>query len=287
MSGGAKRLVASVVVKVAAEHAEGPLWDTRDDSLIWVDQYRGIVRRARFSPYGALVEDEPFELGVTVGAIVPDAAHGWLLAAGDGFHRLSEDGVLTSIVDVLPGDGIRRRMNDGKLDPLGRFWAGSMAHAKTPGAGALYRLEGERARLMLDDVTISNGLSWTPDGGTMFYIDTPTQAVRRFVVGPTGLSGGDVIVRISQEQGAPDGMCIDGDGCFWVALWGGGAVHRFSPDGELLARVEVDAAQVSSCCLGGTDGATLFITTSAEGYDADALARDPHAGQIFGVSISV
>lgn len=276
-------LRAEVVVEAAAEHAEGPLWDARDGALVWVDQYRGIVRRATLSPGGGLVEQEPFVLGMPIGAIVPapDGDDGWLVAAGRGFHHLGRDGGLTPIADVLPEDGVRRRMNDGKLDRFGRFWAGSMAFDKTPGAGALYRLDGDRPRLMLDGVTISNGLAWTPDGGTLFYIDTPTQSVRRFTVRADGLEAGQTVIRIPAEQGAPDGMCIDDEGCLWVALWGGSAVQRYSAEGRLLARVEVAAAQVSSCCLGGRDGATLYITTSAEGYDDRALERDPNAGKMF------
>ncbi len=279
-------LRAEIVVEAAAEHAEGPLWDAYDDTLIWVDQYRGIVRRARSSSGGVLVEQEPFRLGMPVGAIVPAGSgdDGWLVAAGRGFHHLDRDGILTPIVDVLPDDGVRRRMNDGKLDPRGRFWAGSMAFDKTPGAGALYRLDGDHPVLMLDGVTISNGLAWTPEGDTLFYIDTPTQTVRRFTVGADRLEGGEVVVSIPPGQGAPDGMCIDDRGCLWVALWGGGAVQRYTADGRLLARVEVAAAQVSSCCFGGTDGTTLFITTSAEGYDRAALRRDPNAGKIFAVT---
>ncbi|WP_258046221.1 SMP-30/gluconolactonase/LRE family protein [Leifsonia shinshuensis] len=276
-------LQAEVAVEAAAEHAEGPLWDDRDGTLLWVDQYRGIVRRAKPTD-GALVEESPFDLGMAVGAIVPDRAStddGWLVAAGAGFHRLDRRGLLTPIADVLPADGLRRRMNDGKLDPLGRFWAGTMAYDKTPGAGALYRLDGDTPRLMLDGVTISNGLAWTPDGGALFYIDTPTRTVRRFTVDGDTLRDGEVVVRIPPEQGAPDGMCVDADGCLWVALWGGGAVHRYDTAGRLLARVEVAAAQVSSCCFGGPDGATLYITTSAEDYDTADLARDPNAGRIF------
>lgn len=277
-------LRAQIAVEAAAEHAEGPLWDDRDGTLLWVDQYRGVIRRARPTATGALVEEPPFELGMAVGAIVPDRAdedRGWLVAAGAGFHRLDRAGILTPIADVLPDDGVRRRMNDGKLDPLGRFWAGTMAYDMTPGAGALYRLDGDRPRLMLDGVTISNGLAWTPDGGTLFYIDTPTRTVRRFTVTDAGLGDGEVVIRIPPEQGAPDGMCVDADGCLWVALWGGGAVQRYDTGGRLLARVEVAAAQVSSCCFGGPDLATLYITTSAEGYDEAALQRDPHAGRIF------
>ncbi|WP_431278578.1 SMP-30/gluconolactonase/LRE family protein [Leifsonia poae] len=272
---------ASVAVDRAAEHAEGPIWDGRDETLMWVDQYRGIVRRARVSESGRLRELDRFDLGMTVGAIAPSSDGGWIVAAGDGFHSLARDGSVHPIADVLPATGPRRRMNDGKADPLGRFWAGSMAYAKDPGAGALYRLDHGEAREVLSGVTISNGLAWADDGATMYYIDTPTQTIMRYVVTDHGVDEGSTVVRIAEADGAPDGMCIDGDGYLWVALWGGRAVHRYDPDGVLVERVSVDAQQVSSCCFGGPDGSTLYITTSQEGYGPAQQVADPLAGMIF------
>ena len=273
---------ATIAIDTPAEHAEGPMWDARDDTLVWIDQYRGLVRRAILTLDGGVTELPPLDLGMPIGAIVP-ARSGYIVAAGSGFHRLLPDGTLATICDVLPSSGPKRRMNDGKCDASGRFWAGSMAFSKEPGAGSLYRLDSGRVTTVLTGLTISNGLAWTPDGGTMYFIDTPTQTVQRFTVTASGVDGGDVVVRIPVAQGAPDGMCIDAEGNLWVALWGGGAVQRYSPDGRLLERVEVDAAQVSSCCFGGRDGSTLYITTSGEGYGADDFARDPHAGKVFAV----
>jgi sugar lactone lactonase YvrE len=274
---------ATVVVDRAAEHAEGPLWDGRDDTLLWVDQYRGLIRRAQFSSHGEAIELPSFDVGMAIGAIVPSTGGGWAIAAGDGFHLLDRNGTVRPIVDVLPSTGPRQRMNDGKADPAGRFWAGSMAYSKDPGVAALYRLSGGTVERMLSGLTISNGLAWNDTGDTMYFIDTPTQTVRRYGVTADGVEEQAVVVRIPESEGAPDGMSMDRDGCLWVALWGGNAVHRYSPHGELLERVVVDAVQVSSCCFGGSDGSTLFITTSGEDYGPAELAADPHAGKIFAV----
>lgn len=274
------RYEAEVLTDEVSEHAEGPLWNVERQTLIWVDQYRGLVRE--FLPEGGNPGIQNiWDVGMAVGAVVPREAGGWMIAAGEGFHRLDDDGGLTPVADVLPDDGERRRMNDGKCDPLGRFWAGSMAYSKATGAGSLYRLDSGGAQEVLEDVTISNGLAWDPSGETLFFIDTPLQSVRRFRVTPDGLLDPQVVVDIPASDGAPDGMSRDRDGNFWVALWGGGAVHRYSPSGRLLQRVEVAARQVSSCCFGGPDLSTLFITTSQEGYSASDIEADPNAGKIF------
>jgi len=160
-----------------------------------------------------------------------------------------------------------------------------MAWAKTSGAGSLYRLDPDlEVTVVLTGVTISNGLAWAADSETLYYIDTPTRRVDRFRVSADGgLADRTPVVIV--DRGFPDGMCIDDDGCLWVALWGGHAVHRYAPTGELLAAVDVDAPQVSSCCLGGADGRTLFITTSQEGMDVTRRALHPQSGRVFCVEV--
>jgi sugar lactone lactonase YvrE len=180
-------------------------------------------------------------------------------------------------------------MNDGKCDAQGRFWAGSMSEDEVTGAATLYRLDPDLTLTpVLRDVTISNGLAWSADGRTFFYADTPTQRVDAFTVTDEGtLTDRRTVVRLPDGAGLPDGMCIDTEGALWVALWGGHAVRRYAPTGELLAVVEVDAAQVSSCCFGGPALDTLFITTSQEGMDGAARAADPNAGRLFAAAVGV
>jgi sugar lactone lactonase YvrE len=270
---------AEPALESRAEHAEGPAWDTRRDELLWVDQIVGLVHRGRW--HDGLEIVHTYELGMPVGAVVPTSEQdgGWLCAAGRGFARLDVDGTVTVLAEPEP-DG--NRMNDGKCDPLGRFWAGSMAWSKEDGAGSLYRMDGDgTVTAVLRDVSISNGTAWTRD--RMYYIDTATQRVDVFDFAPDGEIT-DRRPAFPVEGGAPDGMCIDDEGCLWVALFGGGGVRRYAPTGEVLAFVEVDAPQVSSCAFAGD---RLFITTSQEDYSAEDSERHPHAGKLFTVTLPV
>jgi sugar lactone lactonase YvrE len=276
-----RTITAEVALGDASEHAENPLWDARRRALLWTDQHRGLVRESCLVD-GALQAPVTYDVGRPVGAIAPHAGGGWVVAAGADIRHLSDDGSLQPMVeDALPHDGPLRRWNDGKADPGGRFWVGTTTDDGTPGAAALYVLEGGRLRTALDDVTQSNGLGWAPGGDRMFYNDTATGDVARLRVRGSAVERDGVVVHLDPEHGLPDGLTVDAEGCVWVALWSGGGIERYAPDGELLLRVDVGARQVSSCCFGGDDLGTLYITTSAEGYDADALAADPDAGRIF------
>jgi sugar lactone lactonase YvrE len=250
------------------------------------------VHQADFDADARWLEIErSFQVGVPVGAVVPSIGPGggWLLAAGHGFAHLSHDGTVTWLGQPEADAGQRMRMNDGKADPRGAFWAGSMAFSKQPGAGSLYRLDPDGTITVARTcTTISNGLAFSPDGDRLYYIDTPTQRVNRFHVTADGrLTDQATVVTIDASLGHPDGMCIDTEGCLWVALWDGSAVHRYSPAGELLAIVEVDAPQVSSCTFGGPDLSTLFITTSAENMTDAQRAHHEHSGKLFCADVGV
>lgn len=287
-----KRYTARPATPQRAEHAEGFTWDARSGRLAWVDQFAGLVHLAHHQPgMGVLQRSRTYEVGSAVGAVVPtaEADGGWMLACGAGFAHLAADGTVTVVREPESAHRATLRMNDGKCDPSGRFWAGSMAWSKAPGAGTLYRLDGDLSvSAVLTGLTISNGLAWTPDGSTLYFIDTPTQRVDRFTVAADGtLSGRRPAVRVDPATGAPDGMAIDDEGCLWVALWGGWAVRRYSPRGEVLAHVDVGAPQVSSCAFGGAAGRTLFVTTSQEGYGPEESERFPDAGRLFCADVDV
>ena len=274
-----------------AEHGEGPTWDGRYSRLMWVDQFAGLVHVGSAEDGQAVELERTYDVGAPVGAVVPllEPGLGWMIASGDGFAHLGEDGVVTAVASPLEGETHRLRMNDGTCDPEGRFWAGSMAWDQTPGAGALYRLDLDgSSTTVLKKVTISNGMAWSGEGGLAYYIDTPTQKVDVLAVAPDGaLLARRTAFEIDMETGAPDGMTIDDEGCLWVALWGGSAVHRYSPEGQLLAVVEVDAPQVTSCAFGGPDRDVLFITTSQEGYGPAESAAHALAGRVFRVKVDV
>jgi sugar lactone lactonase YvrE len=142
---------------------------------------------------------------------------------------------------------------------------------------------------LLDRIAVSNGLAWSADGATFFYVDSPSRKVRRWRrTGDGPLAGeGEVVVRVPQDVGFPDGMAIDDEGCLWVAMWGGSAVHRYAPDGGIDTVVEIPTARVSSCAFAGPDLTTLVITTASVDLAGPALAADPHAGQVFAVEAGV
>jgi sugar lactone lactonase YvrE len=262
------------------EHGEGPFW--HDGRLGWVDLMAGHLWLAGFDGT-TLTGARSYDVGRPLGAAVPRTGAGWVLAAGVAFWSLEEDGTVTRLTDDL-ADASVIRMNDGKCDPAGRFWAGTMAYDEKPGAGAFFVFDGT-VRTVLESVTISNGLGWSPDHSLMYYIDTPTGRVDVFDYDE---ASGTVSGRrpfVSVEGGSPDGMSVDDEGFLWVALWGGGAVH--DPSGRHVATVRVPVTNVTSCCFGGPDRSTLFITTSQHGLTPEQRAAEPDAGRVFRVEPGV
>jgi sugar lactone lactonase YvrE len=175
-------------------------------------------------------------------------------------------------------------MNDGKCDRAGRFWAGTMAMKEGPGAGSLYRLDTDHSvHTMVTGVTISNGLCWSLDDKQMYYIDTPLGRVDVFDFdAPSGaIKNRRTLFEIPKENGAPDGMTIDEDGCLWVAHWGGGAVRRYTTKGVVDQTIELPASRVTSCMFGGSDLRDLYITTASIGLTPEQQREQPHAGGIF------
>lgn len=240
---------------------EGPVWDSVSGSLLCVDLLAGDVLRLR--PDGDV---RRHRTGLeTVGALRPRRGGGFVLAAARGFAYTDDD---LSSVEVLPDLWNDRgvRMNDGACDPHGRFLAGSMAYDARPGGGGLFRLHPSGAvEQVLDNVTISNGIDWSPDGSLAYYVDTPTQRIDVFDDDGTGLSDRRPFVQIPADAGSPDGITVDADGGVWVALWGGAAVHRYDPSGVLSAVVEVPATHVTACAFGGPGLDQLYVTTSRDG----------------------
>ena len=218
-----------------------------------------------------------------VGAVAPASGGGWVLAAGTGFVHVDALGAVHELAQPEAGR-TDVRMNDGACDAVGRFWAGTMAYDERPGAGALYRLELDgRCTTMLTGLTISNGIGWSPDGTTMYLADSGTARVDAFDFDPTSgdLGRRRTIITIDEPGVAPDGLTVDEDGGIWVALWDGGAVRRYAPDGTLLTEVELPVDRPTSCAFGGPDRSTLYVTTARHGLDEGALTRQPEAGHVF------
>jgi sugar lactone lactonase YvrE len=274
-------LVAEPLVPFRAELGEGPIWDYRTGRLVWVDILAGLVHAT--VPTSGTTTSIP--IGKQVGAVALCGSSSYLLAVRDGFALLEGEGL--GPTEAAFHDPVLR-MNDGAVDPAGRFLAGSMAYDRTKGAAALHARDVDGSiRTVLSNVTLSNGLAWSASGDTMYYIDSGTRRVDAFDydVERGEPSNRRPLVTFEPADGTPDGMTIDAEGCLWVALYRGGEVRRYSPEGVLLARVEVAAAQVTSCAFGGEDLGTLFVTTACQELDLSDPANRL-AGHLFAVDPS-
>lgn len=285
------RLTALACAPPPGHLTEGPLWHAGHTEVLWVDIPAGLVHRAPLVPRndGSDLPDlgprTTVSLDRPVGAVALCASGGLLAAAGTQFLRIDEaTGTVTEFAaPAVPADGTPRRMNDAKCDPGGRLLAGTMAYDTTPGAGALYRLDPVgTVTTLLDSVTISNGLGWSPDGRLMYYADSPTRRVDVFDHDPaTGALSNRRPYATTGDDGVPDGLAVDTDGRVWVAVWGAGQVRAYTPDGDLHAVVTVPASQVSSCAFVGAELDLLVITTAAEGLAPEERAEQPLAGRLF------
>ncbi len=268
-----------IAIDARARLGEGPVWDEQQQRLLWLDILPGLVHR--FDP--ATGRDDVFRVGKPVGSAGLRRSGGLVLAVEDGFALLDKDWQRIGQAGV-EHPGPRARFNEGKCDPAGRFLAGTMAYDLTPGAGSLYRLDPDLAvTKLLDGVTISNGLTWSADGTAMYYIDSPTQGVDAFDYDPgTGrLANRRRIVDIPAAAGLPDGMTIDAEGCLWVALYGGAAVHRYTPEGRLDTTLSFPVTNVTCPVFGGPGLGLLYVTSARDGLDERQLAAQPHAGAVF------
>ena len=258
------------VVRANAKLAEGPRWDAAHDRLLWVD-IEGcelhVLERG---------EDRAIALGAMVCAAAPTEGEQVLVALADRIALVNlEDESVETLVH-LPHGG-RLRANDGACDAAGRFWIGTMAFDHKPGAAALYRYDGALARV-LDGVTLSNGIGWSADGSTMYYIDSLTYRVDAFDfdLASGSLGGRRAFVTVDQRDGLPDGLAVDDEGGVWVALWGGSCVRRYDEGGRLDAVLGVPSENVTACCFGGPDGRSLFVTTAAP--DGSVYVARPGVG---------
>lgn len=270
-----------VVIDMGSRLGEGPLWDHRKGRLAWVDILAGLVHFT--DPESGVTTTVP--VGTDVGAVVLHGESGYLLAVRQGFATL-EEGRFEIVNEVL--DVGRQRMNDGALDPVGRFVAGSITDDRSA-TGALYvrELPGE-VRTLFGGVTVSNGLAWSATGDRLFYVDSPLQGidVMDYDVETGTVSNRRRWVSVPDSAGIPDGLAIDSEGCLWLALFGGSKVLRYSPEGELIGEVRLPVSRVTSCAFGGPGLDRLFVTTAAVGSSADDPPRR-HDGALFVVEPGV
>ncbi|MCC9168156.1 SMP-30/gluconolactonase/LRE family protein [Pontibacter harenae] len=279
---------AELVLDAKAKLGEGAIWHPTEQKLYWID----IEGKALHIYDPVTKKDIQFPTGSRIGTVVPVQGGGALVALQNGIHKMdTKTGKLTFVLNPIAGDD-QMRFNDGKCDPAGRFWVGTMALDSRKKAAALYRMDKNKdVHQMLDSVSISNGIVWTADRKTMYYADTPTMMVQAFDYNDkTGeICNGKVAFRIPRSAGgAPDGMTLDAEGKLWIALWGAGAVTRWDPEtGEMLQKIEVPAPQTSSCAFGGENLDILYITTAREWLSPENLKKYPLSGGLFAVKPGV
>lgn len=271
---------SDVLVAAAGDLCEGPCWDARTRRLYFLDILAGRVRAVE----PATGSGRTWELDVPVGAVAPRGVGGWVAAVERGFVTFDDDWRPTSPVRPAPGQRDGTRFNDGRCDPAGRFWAGTLSYDETPGMGALYRLDVDGVVTeMLPGVTNSNGLAWSSSGTDLYYVDTGKATIDRMAFDPGRgtIDERRTLVEFRPDEGLPDGLTIDSEGFLWVALWGGGCVRRYSPGGELDGEIGLPVRQVTSMAFGGPHLDELFITTAAQGLSTAERRDQPLAGSVF------
>ncbi|MCD9021642.1 SMP-30/gluconolactonase/LRE family protein [Cohnella silvisoli] len=277
---------AELAVDCTCELGEGPVWDAAEGSLIWVD----IDGRAIYRYWPDSGKVHKAETRVSIGAFALREQGGAVAAGAGGFYFLDIDtGELQPIAD--PEAHLQHnRFNDGKCDPAGRFLAGTLSKRDEPEA-AFYTLDPDlHVRKNFDQVKCSNGIAWSPDGRTMYYIDSMTRKVAAYDYDmATGeLSAQRIVIHFEDGPELPDGMTVDREGMLWIAEWDGWGVSRWNPNtGKRLARIKVPSQFVTSCAFAGEGSDLLYITTARQGLSGSELSEQPHSGGLFRVRTGV
>lgn len=276
---------AEVELAFDADLGEGPVWDNINEELYWVDVNAG--KLFIYDPESK--ENKEFNICEHVGAVALRENGGLVMAlkSGFAFYNLKTETIryLQNPESNLPGN----RFNDGKCDPSGRFWAGSMSYELKEGEGNLYCLNKNLSpNLKLENLTISNGMGWNSDVNRFFFIDTPTQKIFSFIYDDASgaISNRKTVCEIDQKNGSPDGMTIDEENHLWVALYNGGKVIRINPEnGEVVFEVELPVPLVTSCTFGGRNMNELYITTAKQFMTEEELEVAPLSGSLFKVKL--
>jgi len=272
---------AELLLDAKATLGEGPAWDSKTQTLYWLD----ILEKRIYADTRILAQ-----LDDLVCCIAPRKNGNLLLGTRLGFADLNPDTVQLTVLAALDSELPTNRLNDGKCDPAGRLLAGTMDMNEKDPNGALYSFDGKNSTRLLDKVTISNGLAWSVDHKTFYYIDTPTREVKAFDYDlATGqIANPRVAIHIPESLGWPDGMTSDTDGNLWIALWGGAQITKWNPStGKLLEQIPVPALQTSSCVFGGKDMNELYITSARKSMSETDLKKYPLSGGLFKVITNV
>jgi sugar lactone lactonase YvrE len=277
----------SVAYQTNAELGKGAIWNYKTKDIYWVDIEGKSLNI--FTPKTG--QNKVLKTPSRIGTVVPRNNNEATIALEDGIYNIDlKTGEYKLFLD-MKDELIGKRLNDGKCDPSGRFWVGSMHLEQITGEAKLFRIQDSTSiETKIDSVTISNGIVWTADNKTMYYIDTPTSQIKAYDFdNKTGdISNSRVAVVIPESLGFPDGMTIDEDDMLWVCMWNGTGVIRFNPKtGKVLEKIEVPAHNVTSCAFGGDNLETLYITTARVDMTEEELKKYPLAGSLFKVTPGV
>lgn len=248
-----------MLIDTQALLGEGPRWVAATKRLLWVDIEGRSVHV--FDPANGV--DRAIRVDNRPGVALPMSDGRVLVGLADRLVALDLEDETNATLAVLP-HGADMRLNDGACDRRGRLWVGSLELEFAPHRGTLYRYDGELVPV-LDGVTLSNGIGWSPDGALMYYADTMTYAVDVFDFDESEatIASRRRFATIERGAGLPDGLAVDDDGCVWVALYGGSAIRRYDPEGRIERVLPVPAKNVTSCAFGGEAGDLLHITSAA------------------------
>ena len=264
---------------------ESIVWDADAAELLWCDITAGLLHR---SPLDGPVDgsaDATFELPPPLASFYPATGGGYVASLGDRIVRVGADGTVAETLAEIEHVHAGIRMNEGKVDPVGRWVTGSMNISTGEGDGAMYSIESEgRFRMLEGGLAVSNGFDWSLDGRTMYFADTGVQTIYR----ARYTDGGDVEdVEALTSGEMHDGLAVDTDGYLWSGIYGGGKVIRYTPDGDEDLTVELDVPNITSVAFGGPDMSTLFVASARENMTEEQLEQHPSSGAIFAVDTSV
>ncbi len=274
------------VLGIKASLGECPVWSTAEQVLYWVDINAPSLNR--FDP--ATGRNTVLPMPESIGCFALRRDGGFVVALRSGFWLAEQDGTLTRKVADAPYDPAHHRFNDGRCDPQGRLLAGSMNEARDAASAALYRLDPDFTLTELfSGMTISNGLAFSPDGGTMYHSDTMPRIVTCYDYDAASgtPSRPRVFAQFAAELDRPDGAAVDRDGCYWTAFYNGGRIQRIAPDGRLLEAYPIPAMCPTMCAFGGADLKTLYVTSARQRRLPDELARLPQSGGLFAMKVDV
>lgn len=269
------------VCAVGAQLGEGPLWSARDQAVWFVDIKGRQIHR--FDTRGGALSS--WRAPEDVGFIVKASGDRFIAGLKSGLHAFAPDSGNFTLIVRVDSDRPKNRLNDGYVDAAGRLWFGSMDNEESQPTGSLYRFDARGLQRCDENYVITNGPTASPDGRTLYHVDTLQRVIYAFDLNDGEIGNRRVFARIEKPGAYPDGPAIDSAGCVWIGLFGGWAVQRYSPEGELLQTIDMPVANCTKLAFGGSDLRTIYITSAWKGLSKEQLATQPLAGGLFATRV--